>query len=161
MSKKQTAFRMRKMAEKDVPTVLRIESLSFPIAPWKSSTSFLKGNQGMSSVVEDGEGQVVGYLVLKSSRRTSAVEVTIIKMATDPIHRGRGVGTFALTWAKQFAAREKAQRLFLRVRKSNAAARGLYEREGFAEVRAVPEHYARGATVEERTAIEMKCRTEV
>lgn len=149
-------FPVRKMAENDLSTVLRIETASFPIAPWKYGASFLRGNQGLSYVVEGAEGQVVGYLVLKYSHSTSPVEAVIIKMATDPVHRGRGVGTFMLTWVKRVAARERARRVFLRVRQSNDNARRLYEREGFTELRAVHGYYAGGATPDERTAIEME-----
>lgn len=156
MGVKQLQFRIRKMTKHDMQTVMHIEAESFPIAPWRNEASFLKGKQGQSYVVTDGEGSVVGYVVLKLSDRKPAAEVVIVKMAADPAKRRRGIGRFVLEWVSKYAARESAGCIFLRVRKANDPARTLYEQQGFKAERTVSEYYASGRRADERAAVEMR-----
>jgi ribosomal-protein-alanine N-acetyltransferase len=79
---------------------------------------------GYSLVVAEVEGGVVGFAVW---RGVGEGEWELLNVAVDPIARGRGVGR-ALVEALP------AGRIFLEVRESNAGARRLYERSGFAVV---------------------------
>src|SRR4051812_44048728 len=105
------------MVPSDAKTVMEIETTSFPY-PWKHADTFLIGKVGKTSVIRNSEQEVVGYLVLKE--REAANCSLIVKMATHQRHRGKGIGTFILTLARELAGTHGAMRLFLRVRKSNA-----------------------------------------
>ncbi len=75
-----------------------------------------------SFVVAEREGSVVGFAVW---RAVFAGEWELLNLAVDPAWRGRGIG-------RELVEALPAGRVFLEVRASNLAARGLYESSGFA-----------------------------
>jgi [ribosomal protein S18]-alanine N-acetyltransferase len=74
-------------------------------------------------VVEDGES-LAGFMVW---RRTASDEIEVLNLAVQPTFRRRGV-------AKALLGRLPKGDVFLEVRESNLAARGLYQAAGFHEV---------------------------
>jgi [ribosomal protein S18]-alanine N-acetyltransferase len=76
----------------------------------------------------DGAGAVVAYC----AGWIIFDELHVNNLAVDPSWRRRGVAGALLTFVLQEAAAENAVRATLEVRRSNEAARRLYERFGFA-----------------------------
>jgi [ribosomal protein S18]-alanine N-acetyltransferase len=74
-------------------------------------------------VAEDGES-LAGFVVW---RRIASDEIEILNLAVQPAFRRRGV-------AKALLGRLPKGDVFLEVRESNLAARGLYQAAGFREV---------------------------
>jgi ribosomal-protein-alanine N-acetyltransferase len=75
-------------------------------------------------VVEDPQGFVMGQLV--------AGEAELLTIAVDPAAQGQGVGTRLMRAFLDELQRRGAETVFLEVAESNAPARALYSRAGFA-----------------------------
>ena len=113
----------------DLETILEIEVASF-VNPWTREMYLAElENHGVSfcSVVRDSSQQVVGYC----SFWRVLDELHINNLAVAPSQRGRGAGTALLHEVLREGARLGARRATLEVRRSNEAARRLYERLGF------------------------------
>ncbi len=136
----------------DVPAMASIEVLAFG-DPWPA-TSFhelLAHPFSRMATAADESGVVVGYCIMLRA----ADEAEIANIATAPGVRRRGIGARLLDDA--IAAGESAGvvAMFLEVRESNTAARGLYASRGFAAVgrrRGYYRHPAEDALVLRRDA---------
>ncbi len=121
---------IRKMNLNDLPQVVEIDQISFPL-PWPSH-SFryeLTDNAASRCWVAESDGRViamlVGWLIVD--------EIHIATLATHPAFRRRGVGKCLLLHALRAARAEGAVRSFLEVRESNEAARQMYRSFGYVE----------------------------
>jgi ribosomal-protein-alanine N-acetyltransferase len=113
-----------------IDEVLSIEEASFT-NPWTREMYLADlANRGVSCcfLAQDGEGRVVGFC----SVWRVADEMHINNLAVRPEFRRMGVATALLNHALGEAARLGARRATLEVRRSNDAARRLYEHFGFA-----------------------------
>ena len=130
----QTAWqvRTRGMTLADIPAVLEIDRLSFPI-PWSERTyrfELLENDSAYLVVAETdhvGHRRVighVGYWIIVD-------EVHISTLAVHPDFRGNAVGEELLAQALARAHGLGAKLATLEVRASNAAAIRLYEKFGF------------------------------
>ncbi len=89
-------------------------------------------------VLEEGEGGgLLGFVVYW----VVADEVQLLNLAVHPASRRRGVGTMLVQHVQAAAGDGYVS---LEVRKSNTAARGLYERRGFRYVGERPGYYRVG-----------------
>lgn len=68
-------------------------------------------------------------------------EAHILSLGVLPEKRGRGIGGTLLVEALREIHFEGVRNVYLEVRKSNAVARGLYDRLGFCEVQERPKYY--------------------
>jgi [ribosomal protein S18]-alanine N-acetyltransferase len=112
-----------------IDEVLSIEEASFT-NPWTREMYLADlENRGVSScfLAHDDTGQVVGFC----SVWRVADELHINNLAVKPDFRRMGVATALLTHALGEGARAGARRATLEVRRSNEAARLLYQRFGF------------------------------
>lgn len=125
------------MRESDLRNVLHIERRSFTV-PWSEATfrGLLRRQSAALLVGEEG-GELIGYAVLWFA----AGEAELGDLAVHPDARGRGLGRWLLHGALAEAARQGAAEVYLEVRESNAAARRLYERAGFATTGLRPDYY--------------------
>ncbi len=116
-------------APADLDAVLAIERESFT-NPWTREMYLAElENRGVSYcyIVREASGQVVGFC----SFWRVLDELHINNLAVTPARRGAGIGTARLTTVLDEGARMGARRATLEVRRSNDAARRLYERLGF------------------------------
>src|SRR5712692_8338541 len=116
----------------DLDAVLQIEQLSF-VNPWTREMYLAElENRGVSYcyVARGSSQQVVGFC----SFWRVLDELHINNLAVAPAHRGAGAGTALLREVLREGARMGARRATLEVRRSNEAARQLYERFGFSVV---------------------------
>ena len=126
----------------DLAAVIRIEEASFP-RPW-NRPMFLQALASPATrtlVARTPERVVTGYLVAHLVPQ----ELQIHTVAVDQPWRGRGVGRLLVTEALNAAASAGAAGATLEVRRSNDAARRLYESLGF-RCEAVREAYYRDPT---------------
>ncbi len=128
------------MRRGDLPQVTAIERESFP-TPWSEETfRGLLGRRSATLLAAEAEdGAIVGYAALW----TVGEEAELGDLAVREGARRRGVGRALLAAALEEAARREAEAVFLEVRRSNGAARRLYETAGFSAVAVRPGYYAR------------------
>jgi ribosomal-protein-alanine N-acetyltransferase len=113
----------------DLDTILEIERASF-VNPWTREMYLAElENKGVSYcyVVRSPSHELVGFC----SFWRVLDELHINNLAVTPAHRGAGAGTALLRDILREGARMGARRATLEVRRSNEAARRLYERLGF------------------------------
>ncbi|HSJ25210.1 MAG TPA: ribosomal protein S18-alanine N-acetyltransferase [Longimicrobiales bacterium] len=121
---------LRPMAASDLPTVMRIEKESYSV-PWSESTfRGLLRRRDAELIVAEADSAVVGYAVYWTVLDQSELG----NVAVAPAWRGRGIGDMLVAEVVRRAGQAGVREVFLEVRPSNAAARRLYERFGFAQV---------------------------
>jgi ribosomal-protein-alanine N-acetyltransferase len=132
MSEQQDPVFIRHMMIDDVPAVMAIDRLSFPI-PWPEHSYYFELNENPASsmfVAEDpthAGRPVVGYL----GYWLIVDEAHISTIAVHPEARGRRIGKQLMLAAIESAAQRGAQAATLEVRVSNLVARRLYQDLGF------------------------------
>ena len=128
--------RLRRMEEADVTAVMAIETRAYEFS-W-SAVNFhdcLRAGY-YCRLLEDG-GELHAYVVMS----VGAGEAHILNLCVRPESRGRGYARIMLSDAIEQARRLGAEMLFLEVRPSNEAARGLYEKFGFNEISVRKRYY--------------------
>jgi ribosomal-protein-alanine N-acetyltransferase len=127
------------MTYADLEAVAAIERLSFS-SPWsRDSFRRLIARADSDLFVAEVEGRVAGYAVVWYA----ADEAELGNLAVSPEWRRRGLGASLLDRAIECAHARGACRIFLEVRKSNAAAERLYRSRGFELVGVRPRYYQR------------------
>jgi ribosomal-protein-alanine N-acetyltransferase len=114
----------------DLDEILAIEVASFT-SPWTREMYLAElDNVGVSFcyTARDGSGKILGFC----SFWRVMDELHINNLAVAPEHRRRGVATALLGFVLNEAQKLGVRRATLEVRRSNDAARHLYERFGFA-----------------------------
>lgn len=105
--------------------------------PWPRSDFRESLASGVLVLVAEVGNEVVGYVVARSA----ADEGEILNLAVAPTHQRRGVGRALAERALELLSARGAQAVYLEVRESNAAARGLYQGLGFEPVARRPNYY--------------------
>jgi ribosomal-protein-alanine N-acetyltransferase len=117
---------VRDLAYADLPKVMAIERRAFP-TPWSLAMFVLELSKPSGvCLAAVAEGRLVGYLIC--SRYDTAWHV--MNVAVDPERRRLGVASALLAELYERVGDMRA-RYTLEVRRSNAVAIHLYEREGF------------------------------
>lgn len=110
--------------------VARIEAECFGANAW-SRTAVLDSAAREDFVIllcADDDGRTVGYI----DGFFVCAELDVCNLAVETEFRRRGVGSFLLRGLLSWAEDHGIERVTLDVRTSNAAARSLYEKAGFA-----------------------------
>ena len=116
----------------DIVQILRIENESFS-EPWSEASfnELAENKWHRIYCLKGGEDNAVrGYIGLA----VSAPDAEITNLAVDKDLRGQGYGEKILSQALEMLKKQGVTTVFLEVRRSNAAARGLYEKTGFEEI---------------------------
>lgn len=117
----------RRMEEKDVEAVSRIEEATFSM-PWSPASflEMLKSNNTFYVVAEE-EGKILGSCgVLQVLDEGNITNVVIEKES-----RGRGIGTAMLSFLMEEGKKQGISAYTLEVRVSNSPAIHVYEKLGF------------------------------
>jgi len=121
--------RFRPLAESDLAAVMTIERdlYEFPWSPGNFRDSLAAGYSCWAML---SERRLIGYAVLM----LGAGEAHLLNLSIARAEQRRGHGTRLLHHVLGVARRYGVARLLLEVRPSNAEARALYARNGFAEL---------------------------
>jgi [ribosomal protein S18]-alanine N-acetyltransferase len=136
------ALEVRPMTAADLPRVLEIEQVAFR-NPWSAELLRRELGHDWSTILVAEEpgprGQVtlVGFVIFWIVHD----ELHVLNVATAPEHRNRGVARRVLEAALDTGRRKRCTLATLEVRRSNAAALGLYRDFGFRPVGIRPNYY--------------------
>ena len=122
---------LRGMTAADIPPLLKIERVSFPV-PWSAGMFMIQ--LGLSSETENivilsGE-KVIGYI----SSWYGYEEMHILSIAVAPEERGGGAAEMLLDEAIRKSREKGCLKVVLEVRVSNCRAIRFYEKHGFTQV---------------------------
>ena len=122
---------IRMLREVDAQAVAEIlrqspQAVFWPEASVKEVLEW-KGSLGM---VIEAAGKVVGFLI----GRQTTEEAEVLNLAVAPEARRKGTGAALLLAAVEEFRTRGANRVYLEVRESNAAAIAFYEKQGFCKV---------------------------
>jgi ribosomal-protein-alanine N-acetyltransferase len=120
--------RYRRMTAHDVEAVLAIEEAIYP-HPWTRGNFSDSLAAGYHCWIVECAGEVSGYTVVA----IAAGEAHLLNLSVAGRWQRQGIGRQMLAFVLKLARDYSAERVFLEVRPSNAAARGLYAAAGFAE----------------------------
>jgi [ribosomal protein S18]-alanine N-acetyltransferase len=126
--------------EDDLEGVLAVDEASFT-RPWTRAmyeSEFLNQETAYLYVLRLPECRVAGYI----ATWIVVDELHVNNLAVRPEYRGRGLGGALLAYALEEGERRGATRAMLEVRRSNEAARRLYERYGFAATGVRRDYYS-------------------
>ncbi len=131
----------RDMLVEDLPAVVAIERASFP-NPWTGALFLQELDVAFSRtiVAHRPDGSVAGYLC----RWLVADEVHVLNVAVHPRWRGQGLGAALMDAVVREARASGVAAVTLEVRRSNVAARRLYESLAFEQVGSRRNYYGRG-----------------
>lgn len=134
-------FLSRAAREEDVPVVAALEAEVFP-DPWPAHLYMQEVGQPLryQRVVYTEDGFLAAYLFAC----WQVDELHVLKVATHPLHEGKGLATSLMAEAKVEAERGGPHRLMLEVRPSNRRAIRLYRHLGYLVVGRRPRYYADG-----------------
>lgn len=125
------------MTPEHLDAVCDIEIVSHH-SPWTRRNFIDSLEGGHAATVMQEDGVVLGYAVLMPLPG----EAELLNITVAPEARRGGLGRMLLERVCADAQAKGAQRMFLEVRVSNAPARALYARNGFAEVGLRRAYYA-------------------
>jgi ribosomal-protein-alanine N-acetyltransferase len=128
------------MLVEDLPEVVAIERASFP-NPWTGALFLQELDVAFSrTIVAHADQSVAGYVC----RWLVADEVHVLNVAVHLRWRGHGLGAALMHEVVREARSCEVAAITLEVRRSNVAARRLYESLAFEQVGSRPNYYGRG-----------------
>lgn len=141
----------RRMAADDLVAVEAIERAVYT-HPWTIGNFIDSLDAGYHCWIMERDGKVAGYSVVM----IAAGEAHLLNLSIAlPLQR-RGLGSELLRFVVKLARDYSAQTIYLEVRESNVAGRGLYARHGFAEIGVRRAYYPAGAVREDAVTMEKK-----
>lgn len=137
---------IRKMEERDLPSVMEIENLCFK-DPWQEKDFLYEMKENQFSnlwVIELSHDDIHKSVVGFSDYWQTFDSATICQIAVHPEIQRRQMGTALMDEIINDCIAKKVRTLTLEVRKSNAKARSFYLKQGFKEVVIKPKYYKDG-----------------
>ena len=121
---------VRSFLPADAVTVTEILRGSPEASQWTEwGLKELLGWRGVLALVCEGEGKVIGFIVV----RQVAAEAEILNLAVFAAKRRKGEGRALLMAAMDEFRARKISRVFLEVRESNGTGMAFYEKHGFSK----------------------------
>ena len=141
---------MRAMTLADVDAVLNIER-AVQLYPWTRGNFMDALNSGYRCYLDEADGELRAYAVLMPVLD----EAELLNIGVVVGQQRKGLGGALLRDVLEIAARKNILRVWLEVRRSNAAAIALYRSAGFAEIGVRRGYYQNASGSED--AITMAC----
>lgn len=133
MLKPPAPYRLRPMQLSDIPHVMDIELIAFPV-PWKASAYEYEVTSNraatyhvLTAQLGDKPAAIIGY----GGYWRLADEAHISTIAIQPVWRGRGLGEVLLINMLLLSYKDSARLATLEVRRSNIVAQSLYKKYRF------------------------------
>ncbi len=141
MSALAQGYLIRSARTEDIAAVAALEAEVFP-DPWPQHLYLQEVGQPLrfQRVVYSEAGYLVGYLFAC----WQLDELHVLKVATHPLHEGRGVASALMDQARAEATNSGGRALILEVRPSNRRAYRLYRHLGYVVLGRRPRYYADG-----------------
>lgn len=133
-------MKVRPATPADVAALVAIEKETVSAAHWSPAQYagiFAPDSQRLCLVLED-DSRVLGFVVARFVGKECELE----NIAVTALAHKRGFGSALMTDLVKEAKSRKAEAIFLEVRESNTAARGLYAKCGFVETRRRKSYYS-------------------
>ena len=114
----------------DVPAILALQSQVPTAAHWSETqynALFTAEAVPRIALVLERANALVGFIIARAAVAEWEIENIVVASS----NRKRGLGRLLLSHLLNSAKAQNAESVFLEVRESNAAARGLYEKAGF------------------------------
>jgi ribosomal-protein-alanine N-acetyltransferase len=143
--------RFRRMVVDDLAAVEAIER-SVYTHPWTLGNFTDSLEAGYHCWVMEREGVLVGYSVVM----IAVEEAHLLNLSIAAALQRQGLGSELLRFVIKLARDCNAQTIYLEVRESNVAGRGLYAQHGFAEIGVRRAYYPAGAAREDAVTMEKK-----
>lgn len=137
---KEPALDFRPMQREDLSEIIGIERQSYP-HPWTQTIFGDCLHAGYSGWVCGRNGMIEAYGIIS----VAVGEAHLLNLCVREESRQQGIGRKMLRHLVAIARRHNTEVIFLEVRPSNAAARALYEDEGFNELGNRRDYYPAGA----------------
>ena len=134
-------YMVRMVKEQDIQTLVEIEERIYGKAPWSYAAFRIELQRPCDRlylVVEDDQ-QIVGFMGTAIDWYHYDLHITNIGIT--PSYQNKGIGTYLISTAKNYARHLKLHSLSLEVRVYNVSARRLYESLGFRNQRIKPRYY--------------------
>ena len=136
-----SAYTLRHATADDIPYIMAIELEAETAAHWPAAEYeriFEPGGVARIALVVEYAGRIAGFIVARCIDQEWELE----NVAVRPTSRRQGLGRALVERLLRVAHEASAARLFLEVRESNQAARGLYSQLGFLETGRRPAYYS-------------------
>lgn len=143
--------RYRQMTAADIDTVTAIENRVYP-HPWTRGNFVDSLTAGYHCWIADHRDAIVGYSVVA----IAAHEAHLLNLSIAAEWQRQGLGTELLRFVVKLARDAAAERIFLEVRPSNAAALALYRRAGFREIGVRRAYYPARSGHEDALVLELE-----
>ncbi len=143
--------RFRRMTADDLAAVEAIER-SVYTHPWTIGNFTDSLEAGYHCWIMERAGHVAGYSVVM----IAVEEAHLLNLSIAAPLQRQGLGSELLRFVIKLARDYAAQTIYLEVRESNAAGRGLYAQHGFAEIGLRRDYYPAGAAREDAVTMEKK-----
>jgi len=114
--------------------------------PADAFTSALDQPGAFGFMATDDNDEPLGFVLLRAALFEGGGEAEVLSIATRPSAQRRGVARTLMNAALERARTWNVERIFLEVADDNAAAQGLYQSLGFAEVGRRKDYYVSGRT---------------
>lgn len=124
----------------DIPSLLAIESQAATAAHWTvdTYTRLLERDSSRLVLVLEESGSIQAFIVAFCVGPEWEIENVVVSGEA----RRQGLGSFLVSDLLERACARGAETVFLEVRESNTAARGLYEKWAFSESGRRPRYYS-------------------
>jgi [ribosomal protein S18]-alanine N-acetyltransferase len=119
----------RPLSTSDLPRVLPVEARAYS-HPWSRGNFIDSLAAGYHAALLLDDDTLLGYYVAMAG----VDELHLLNLTVAPEHQGQGLGHTLMDAVEALAQRLALPRVLLEVRPSNARARALYARRGFAEI---------------------------
>lgn len=139
------------MGEPDLDAVTAIERV-LHASPWTRGNFADSLKAGYHCWIIEVDGELAGYGIVA----IAAGEAHLLNLTVAPERQRRGIGRELTAFLAKLARDYGAEKIFLEVRPSNAAARGLYARAGFSEIGVRRGYYPAGEGREDAVVMELK-----
>ena len=140
--------RYRRMAAPDLDAIVGTEQTQYT-HPWTRGNFSDSLEAGYHCWVVECGGVLAGYTVVM----VAAGEAHLLNLTVSAPWQRKGIGRALLAFVLKLARDYGAQKIFLEVRLSNAAARALYASAGFREVALRRDYYPAGSGREDAVVL--------
>ena len=146
-----SASTYRKMGAADLDRIAAIECVLHP-SPWTRGNFADSMAAGYHCWIAEREGHIAAYAIVA----IGAGEAHLLNLTVAPEWQRRGIGAELTAFVSKLARDYGADKIFLEVRPSNAAARALYARAGFSEIGLRRGYYPAAYGREDAVVMELK-----